>query len=184
MTRGPAARLQNELAQQLVLQAGLGDGEVDDGDARAELGREVRVGQPRGAEQAERLRVVHLPPAQHQLHRIRQRRLSSRPMAPAHVWEKWDRASGSQGLRKRAVTDKACMMRRAVGNLSGTSEGFVARLLVGQLHGEPAALADDAAVQHRVQHRVKLLLYVLYQQRPPQCQALLHMSGRINAPKA
>ena len=64
MANGPAACLQNELDQQLVLQAGLGDGEVDDGDARAQLGREVRVGQPRGAEQAERLRVVHLPPAQ------------------------------------------------------------------------------------------------------------------------
>ena len=87
VTRGPAARLQDELAKQLVLQAGLGDGEVDDGDTRAQLGREVRVGQPRGAEQAERLRVVHLPPAQQQV--VGSVKDGLMPIVPACVWEQW-----------------------------------------------------------------------------------------------
>ena len=56
--RGPC--LEDELAQQLVLQAVRRDGEVHDGGRRAQLGRVARVGQPRGAVQLEGLREVHL----------------------------------------------------------------------------------------------------------------------------
>ena len=46
-------------------------------------------------------------------------------------------------------------------------------LLVGELHGDEAALAHEAALQHRVQHGVQLLIDVLDQQWTPRRQALL-----------
>ena len=57
--------LQDELAQQLVLQASHGDSEVHQGDLGRELRGVVRVGQTSGAEQAEAVCVVHL-------HKVRQ----------------------------------------------------------------------------------------------------------------
>ncbi len=52
--------LEDEAPQQLVLQAGLRDGEVDERDLGAQLGAVVRPRQARGAVQPEALVKVHL----------------------------------------------------------------------------------------------------------------------------
>ena len=48
------------VTEQLVFEALHGDGEVDDGHPRRELGREVGVGQARGEEEQEGVTVVEL----------------------------------------------------------------------------------------------------------------------------
>ena len=159
-----AARLEDEPAKELVLQAGLRDGEVDDGDARRQLRREVRVGQPRRAEQPEGLRVVHLPPG---------------------LGLGWPVPACSLHAGLHTSSPLLCIKHGRGPGAWSRAEPQRARLLVGELHGEPAALARDAAVQHRVQHRVQLLLDVLNQQRPPLGQAVLRATaGRSCSPEA